>query len=491
MKAFILHLVERTSFQTQTTILVWIIIIGFGLISGVALLSLAGLKNEFDDNSPYQHNLHMLLALNKAEIEDYETRLPEMLEVWEQYKMRSIGKVQNEPVRKLREWYAQTFQKKDYEHIQNLIARENIIIESIDLAFINKYHNRISGLIEEQVLISFDISFYDKKITDCLYHHAYMLLIIFLIIVGSTMVILTLLVRKSINTNHLLLEDLVKSKTHELRNLNINLQKSIAHEVEQSRKKDLIMYQQARLASMGEMIQNIAHQWRQPLNALALLIQSFKLKADQGKLTQAFVDKQTQYGLKIATQMSDTIENFRNFFRPETSKEYFELESSTWASIELLRARLQEHSIHIEVCASNETKNISILGYQNSFTQVMLIIINNAIDAIILASQNNTHTQQGRIKISLDKIGYNIKLCVKDNAGGITLEDISKVFEPYFTTKHKFTGTGVGLYMAKQIVERSLHGTIYASNAQWGEAKQYYGAVFTLHFKTQKDVHES
>ena len=102
-------------------------------------------------------------------------------------------------------------------------------------------------------------------------------------------------------------------------------QKSIDYEVEQSRKKDLIMYQQARLASMGEMIQNIAHQWRQPLNSLMVLIQSFKSKAMQKKLDDEFVLTQTQYGMKIATEMSNTIENFRNFFRPENKTEPFTL----------------------------------------------------------------------------------------------------------------------------------------------------------------------
>ena len=125
---------------------------------------------------------------------------------------------------------------------------------------------------------------------------------------------LTLSIRRSIDANHLLLERLVDSKTKQLQEINAKLQESIHYEVEQNRKKDLVMYQQARLASMGEMIQNIAHQWRQPLNSLTMLIQSFKSKAMQNKLDNDFVLQQTEYGMKIATEMSNVIENFRNFF---------------------------------------------------------------------------------------------------------------------------------------------------------------------------------
>ncbi|WP_365896440.1 HAMP domain-containing sensor histidine kinase [uncultured Helicobacter sp.] len=93
--------------------------------------------------------------------------------------------------------------------------------------------------------------------------------------------------------------------------------------------------------------------------------------------------------------------------------------------------------------------------------------------------------------ISLDKVGYNVALCVKDNAGGIHLEDKSKVFEPYFTTKHKSVGTGVGLYMAKQIIERQFNGTINVSNAHWSNgdygSDEYFGAEFSINIPLQKD----
>lgn len=494
MRNIFTHFINKTSFHTQTTILVWIIVVGFTLVASVGLLALIGLKSEFDTNSPQNHNIHSLILLNKN-YDPYKPndKIPQLLEMWEQYKMYNLTKNQDLATTHLREWYAKTFKPSHYKQIQTLLAKENAIIESIDKAFITNDNHSIPSLLEEQILLAFDIALYNKYITDSLYQNTFIILAIFMLIVITTIIILALSIRQSININHLTLEQLVQEKTQELQDLNENLQKSIDYEVEQNRKKDLIMYQQARLASMGEMIQNIAHQWRQPLNSLMVLIQSFKSKAMQKKLDDEFVLTQTQYGMKIATEMSNTIENFRNFFRPENKTEPFTLSASIWDSVELLKAQLIESSIEVKVCIKESEKDLSIDGFQNSFTQVILILINNAIDALKLTMENKESKKDFNplIAISLDKVGYNVALCVKDNAGGIHLEDKSKVFEPYFTTKHKSVGTGVGLYMAKQIIERQFNGTINVSNAHWSNgdygSDEYFGAEFSINIPLQKD----
>ena len=494
MRNIFTHFINKTSFHTQTTILVWIIVVGFTLVASVGLLALIGLKSEFDTNSPQNRNIHSLILLNKN-YDPYKPndKIPQLLEMWEQYKMYNLTKNQDLATTHLREWYAKTFKPSHYTQIQTLLAKENTIIESIDKAFITNDNHSIPSLLEEQILLAFDIALYNKYITDSLYQNTFIILAIFMLIVITTIIILALSIRQSININHLTLEQLVQEKTQELQNLNENLQKSIDYEVEQNRKKDLIMYQQARLASMGEMIQNIAHQWRQPLNSLMVLIQSFKSKAMQKKLDDEFVLTQTQYGMKIATEMSNTIENFRNFFRPENKTEPFTLSASIWDSVELLKAQLIESSIEVKVCIKESEKDLSIDGFQNSFTQVILILINNAIDALKLTMENKESEKDFSplIAISLDKVGYNIALCVKDNAGGIHLEDKSKVFEPYFTTKHKSVGTGVGLYMAKQIIERQFNGTINVANTHWSNGDygndEYFGAEFSINIPLQKD----
>ncbi|CUU39557.1 MULTISPECIES: sensor histidine kinase [Helicobacter] len=473
-------LMNKISFKAKTTILVWIIVVGFVLVASVALLALLGLKSEFDTNS-----LGNLYTPNKNAQEQNKNNQDDIAHLSYMWILepKAQNKIDNMDslILHLRKQYAQTFMSKEYDAVKELLQKQQQVRESAKIAITNNDIPAISALLKEQIILSSDITFYNKAITDTLYNHTFVFLVIFMFIVIATIIILALSIRHSINTNHLLLEQLVDSKTKELQALNANLQESIQYEVEQNRKKDLIMYQQARLASMGEMIQNIAHQWRQPLNSLTMLIQSFKSKAMQNRLDDDFVLQQTQYGMKIATEMSNTIENFRNFFRPEANTEPFVFITSIEDSIELLKERLKENLIKINVVAKKE--NLSIDGYQNSFMQVILILINNAIDALKLRAENEKDFTDLCIEILLDKVGYNIVLCVRDNAGGIRLEDKSKVFEPYFTTKHKSVGTGIGLYMAEQIIERQFNGTIDVSNTQWGEA--YFGAEFTIHIPTQ------
>ena len=477
-------LMNKISFKAKTTILVWIIVVGFVLVASVALLALLGLKSEFDTNS-----LGNLYTPNKNAQEQNKNNQDDIAHLSYMWILepKAQNKIDNMDslILHLRKQYAQTFMSKEYDAVKELLQKQQQVRESAKIAITNNDIPAISALLKEQIILSSDITFYNKAITDTLYNHTFVFLVIFMFIVIATIIILALSIRHSINTNHLLLEQLVDSKTKELQALNANLQESIQYEVEQNRKKDLIMYQQARLASMGEMIQNIAHQWRQPLNSLTMLIQSFKSKAMQNRLDDDFVLQQTQYGMKIATEMSNTIENFRNFFRPETSTEVFEPATSIWDSLELLKEQIKENHIYIDVLIKKA--NLSVNGYQNSFMQVILILINNAIDALKLKAQSNEDFK-AHIEILLDKVGYNIVLCIKDNAGGIGLEDKTKVFEPYFTTKHKSVGTGVGLYMAKQIIERHFNGSIDVSNTQWKE--HFFGAEFNIHIPTQGSDNE-
>lgn len=282
---------------------------------------------------------------------------------------------------------------------------------------------------------------------------------------------LSYLVLSNIKLLHKTLEIKIKEKTKELRDLNDSLQETIKKEVLESRKKDQIMYQQARLASMGEMIGNIAHQWRQPLNALMLLIQAFKVKSQNGKLTQEFIEVQVEEGLKIAKRMSRTIEDFRNFFHSSSQKEFFNLRENIEDSVSLVSAFLKQNEIQLEIECPND---IVLYGYKNSFSQVILNLIKNSED--VLKERNIT---PAKIKISVsqdnknnvlpknNKQGGCVQILFMDNGGGVRLEDIQKIFEPYFTTKHKSVGTGIGLYMSKQIIEKQMQGSIEVKNVKW------------------------
>ena len=311
-----------------------------------------------------------------------------------------------------------------------------------------------------------------KKVRNNALHSALqkIILVIICLIMLITM-LLSFLILRDIKNLHATLEKKVQEKTQELQNLNNSLQENIKKEVLESRKKDQIMYQQARLASMGEMIGNIAHQWRQPLNALMLLIQAFKVKSQNGKLTKEFIETQVEDGLKIAKRMSQTIEDFRNFFNSASDKEPFNLRENIYDSISLVDAFLKQNEIEVIVECP---KDIMLCGYKSAFSQVLLNLIKNSEDVL---KERKVTLAKIRILVEFIEEGENkdnpIKECVRilfmDNGGGIKLDDIQKIFEPYFTTKHKSVGTGIGLYMSKQIIEKQMQGSIEVRNVRYDD----------------------
>jgi len=244
-------------------------------------------------------------------------------------------------------------------------------------------------------------------------------------------------------------------KTSELTKLNKDLQEKIKTEVEKNREKDKIMYQHSRLAAMGEMVGNIAHQWRQPLNAMTVLIQSFAIKNMSGKLTDEFIEKQVEEGLRLSKMMSDTIDDFRNFFTPNKSREYFDIKECIEDTINIA----QEKDVNITIKCD---KGIKIYGYQNEFSQVILNLLNNSIDSF--NKIKSKYDKNILIEVSKDKDNSTVSISFIDNGGGVDETIIDRIFEPYFTTKHKATGTGIGLYMSKQIIEKQMQGRLSVKN---------------------------
>ncbi len=251
------------------------------------------------------------------------------------------------------------------------------------------------------------------------------------------------------------LNESVNEKTKELRELNKELEAKIKFEVEQNRQKDKIMYQHSRLASMGEMVGNIAHQWRQPLNSLSIIIQSFGIKNMTGQLTDEFIEKQVEEGLRISNMMSKTIDDFRNFFNPEKSKEYFNLKETIYETIKLA----QEKDIDITI---NCKDDINIFGYKNEFTQVILNLLNNSVDQF----NKIKGKYDKKILIDVKRKGDTQHISFIDNGGGIREDIMEKIFDPYFTTKHQSVGTGIGLFMSKQIIQKQMKGEMNASNIE-------------------------
>ena len=247
-------------------------------------------------------------------------------------------------------------------------------------------------------------------------------------------------------------------KQSQLEALNRSLQLRIDEAVAEIRQKDQVMISQSRQAAMGEMIGNIAHQWRQPLNALAMVLGNIKSAFQYNELTDQYLDKTVESGNRLLQKMSTTINDFSNFFRPDKEILPFSAREQINHAVALVETSLINQSISVHLDAPED---VTLTGFPNEYSQVLLNLLANARDAI-----KESAVPEGRITIRLyEQDGQGI-VAVSDNGGGIDSAVIDKIFEPYFSTKEM--GTGIGLYMSKMIVERSMNGTITAHNIEGG-----------------------
>jgi signal transduction histidine kinase len=224
--------------------------------------------------------------------------------------------------------------------------------------------------------------------------------------------------------------------------------------------KDKIVIKQSKMASMGEMINNIAHQWRQPLMEISSLLMTIEVKI-KTKSVISHEDiletiKSSNYILKF---MSNTIDDFRNFFATDKQKNEFLIVEQISSALNIMKSSLLKNNIKVEVIIK---KNIMLFGFANEYTQVLINIISNAQDIMI---SNNIQNKKIIIRV-YQKENKSI-LEIEDNAGGIKITPITKVFEPFFT-HNKNNGSGVGLFMSKLIIEDNMHGTLTVENKQHG-----------------------
>jgi PAS domain S-box-containing protein len=228
----------------------------------------------------------------------------------------------------------------------------------------------------------------------------------------------------------------------------------------QTKENELIMLKQSRFAAMGEMISMIAHQWRQPLSSIAAIISSVKLKIAKESLDLKKLDKKSDEINTHLQYMSQTIDDFRSFFKNDKQKQWFYLNDLLNETINMVSPSFQNCNIQIQFSEKN-MKQLYLL--ENELLQVFLNILNNSKDAFL---QNQTKTPLINIDLQEDD-KYQI-VYITDNAGGIDPEMIHRVFEPYFTTKDNLNGTGIGLYMSKMIIEKHCQGRISVNNIDEG-----------------------
>lgn len=244
------------------------------------------------------------------------------------------------------------------------------------------------------------------------------------------------------------------------------LQDQVEKQMQINFEQQQMMFNQAKMAAMGEMIGNIAHQWRQPLNALGLMIQGIEDAHLHGELDESYLHDMTVKSMNKIEFMSQTIDDFRNFFQPNKAKETFDIASAVHKTMDIIGKTLENHHIHLLLEGVEEGK-YTIVGYRNELQQVILNLLNNAKDA--LCSYYGEALDANKwIRVSIEKKDQFIVLSIEDNGGGIPESIMERIFEPYYTTKEEGKGTGIGLYMSKMIIEQNMKGKLEATNHQFG-----------------------
>ncbi len=257
-----------------------------------------------------------------------------------------------------------------------------------------------------------------------------------------------------------------------------SLQKDIA-QTREIQRKEKILNQQARMASLGEMLANIAHQWRQPLSIISTSASGLKLSDEIGTLNKETLYSSVDGILSSTNYLSQTIDDFSNFIKDNKERVEFSLQENIECSLKILQGNIKAHNINIILKLE---KDLMLKSFPNELTQVFINIINNSKDAF-----NENDIEERYIFISTKRKDKRIIIKIKDNANGIPKDTITKVFEPYFSTKHSSQGTGLGLYMSHKIITQSMGGTIQAKNVSFiYKETQYKGAKFIINLPVLK-----
>lgn len=268
------------------------------------------------------------------------------------------------------------------------------------------------------------------------------------------------------------LKKTIDEKTKSLKILNDKLKKQVQQEVSKSKIKDNLLFQQSKMAMMGEMLGNIAHQWKQPLSTISFAATGIQLNKELGLLDDELLNKSLNSIVESSSFLSNTVDDFRNFLKPNHKKEKFTIKSIIEKTLLLIVGTLETNNVKVY----QNISDFEIYGIKGELTQVLLNIINNAKDIVIENNQNNERF------IFIDTISTDDKfiITIKDDGGGIPQDIIDKVFEQYFTTK-TIEGTGIGLHMSSEIIKTHFNGKLQVENRNYNfNGKNYTGAIFEI-----------
>jgi len=265
-----------------------------------------------------------------------------------------------------------------------------------------------------------------------------------------------------------------KQDMEKLQDVNKNLEKRVKEEVQKNEKNSAIIYNQSKMASMGEMIGNIAHQWRQPLSTISMIAGCVESDMDMKEINKKRTASNASQIIKNTLHLSKTIDDFRNFYQVNKKNDAFNVSNSIKSCLNIVNAIVADNKITMILDLNEE---LEITSLKNEFTQCIINLITNAKDALV---ENNINHKKRFIFISIVKEENQIFIKVKDNAGGINNNIIDKIFNQHFTTK-KENGSGIGLFVSKQIIEQHMNGEIYVENTNYSyQDEDYMGVEFTI-----------
>ncbi len=256
------------------------------------------------------------------------------------------------------------------------------------------------------------------------------------------------------------MEEQLHLKQLQLEELNRTLAQKVHEEVEKNRQKEHLLILQNRQAAMGEMIGNIAHQWRQPLTSISLLIQDLGECFDYGDLSREYLDTTISNAMNVIQHMSQTIDDFRNFFKQDKERHAFSVNQVIRRTLSFMETSLRYANVTVH---TDTDEDMVVTGLPNELSQVLLNIFGNAKDIFI-----ERKTVNPELRIHSFREGNRTVITVADNGGGIHEDIIGRIFEPYFSHRKTETSTGIGLYMAKTIIEKNMGGRLSAENIEGG-----------------------
>ncbi|WP_200414425.1 PAS domain-containing sensor histidine kinase [Arcobacter sp. FWKO B] len=241
-----------------------------------------------------------------------------------------------------------------------------------------------------------------------------------------------------------------------LKELNQSLEEMVNQKVEELTQKDALLQHQSRLAALGEMIGNISHQWRQPLSAITIGASGLKFKKEYGMLQEGDLDESLDNIISSVEYLSNTIDDFRNFFKPEKQKDKFLINDVIYETYKIIENIYVSKGVYIEIDMPDV---VEYYGFRGEFSQVIINILNNAKDILL-----EKKPAIKKVFVRVEQNDKEIVIKIQDNGGGISEDIKDKIFDPYFTTKHQTQGTGIGLYMSFEIVKNHFGGEIYVKN---------------------------